>query len=138
MNTNLTFFCLLLTVTQNQNATTDPQETSCSDVFTISTLLGDCSVARVASIENNRVTSYTFEIDADTEILQTECVLSAVLLKNHLQGLTLPAVLNLSEQLFLAQRQNFQPLSDTDPELHKVIPLRILKSGLLTFLRQAN
>lgn len=138
MNNKFTRLLFLLALAYNQSAAIGLQKKSCSSFFTISTALGDCSVIVTTSIENGKIKSYDFEVEADINVLQDECIASAAFLRKYIQGSSPESILNLSEQLLLQNRQHSEPLLDTDPELHKVIPLRALKNGLLTYLRQEN
>lgn len=91
-----------------------------------------------ALIENYRIKECIFEVNAESDNVQNECLSSTLFLKNQAEGKTIQSILNFPEELFVHNRAHPTPLLDYDSELHKVIALRALKSGISTFLMPAE
>jgi hypothetical protein len=120
----------LLFSAQNKIKTSGQEEKSIFSSIKISTSSGDCSISMLALIENNTIKTCSFDVDAESENLHNECFSCALTLSETIKGKPTRSVLDISEALFLDDKERATPLANHDPELHKIIPLRALKKAL--------
>jgi|GEM_PF-5602388 len=122
---------------QNKIKTSTQEEKSIFSSIKISTSSGDCSISILALLENNIIKKCSFDVDAESENIHNQCFSCALTLSETIKGKTAESVLYLSEALFLDDKERPTPLTNHDPELHKVIPLRALKKVIKSLCNPA-